>query len=165
MDFFDLLQVAMKTTNSKPREILRHRLELHTSGSKEIMCLQLWRVKAETAMLYHFQVWEHEGPPRYMESGRVLHSNAVDEGLDGFSFLPNPQTAEWLQTVYANDTEEMKREKRMRQDLEVPKGRPLDFQLELTKSFCWKHPLKAGRRPVRSTVLQVDHFMSEFLDS
>ena len=58
---------------------------------------------------------------------------------------PRPGTAEWLEEEYDHDEEESLRQRRQRQQEEVPGGRPLDFDLGLSKDFFWPHPLKAGR--------------------
>ena len=46
---------------------------------------------------------------------------------------PRPRTAEWLEDAYDQDEEENLRQRRQRQQEEVPGGRPLDFDLGLSK--------------------------------
>ncbi|OLP99737.1 putative ATP-dependent helicase YwqA [Symbiodinium microadriaticum] len=74
---------------------------------------------------------------------------------------PGPFT---LGEEYDHDEQENLRQRRQRQEEEVPGGRPLDFDLGLSKDFFWPHPLKAGgRKGWRSTVVSMEKLPSETL--
>ena len=104
-----------------------------------------------------------EREPVYMESGKMQRAE-ISEEPDHFTLLPDPRpaaqnrdsfsipaesfcarTAEWL-------GEGMSEVELSRRRCDIPKSRYLDFQLDLTRDFIWKHPLKAGGLQ-RSTVL------------
>ncbi|CAE7939406.1 unnamed protein product [Symbiodinium sp. KB8] len=111
MDLFNFLQDGMQQTHQRPGRVLRVKFLVVISGVHEEIIINLWRHKKDAAVEYHLQVWQATGTPRYMESG----------------------TAEWLEDAYDQDEEENLRQRRQRQQEEVPGGRPLDFDLGLSK--------------------------------
>ncbi|CAE7246171.1 unnamed protein product [Symbiodinium microadriaticum] len=60
-----------------------------------------------------------------------------------WSFKPETKTAEWLQEELTAIELWARRE-------DLPKGRPLEFNLELTKDFFWRHPMKCGKTVLAS---------------
>ena len=80
------------------------------------------------------------------------------------STLLRPRTAEWLEEEYDDEEEKNLRQRRLRQQVAVPGGRPLEFDLGLSKDFFWPHPLKAGgRKGWRSTVVSMEKLPFETL--
>ncbi|CAE7585168.1 ywqA, partial [Symbiodinium sp. CCMP2592] len=66
------------------------------------------------------------------------------------------RTAEWLSDEYAEDPDLNVSQCQVWQQEEVPGGRPLNFELGLTRD----HPLKAGWKWWRSTVVSMEKLPS-----
>ncbi len=117
------------------------------------------------------QVWQTDHRPIYMESGKVQRVQ-IHEEPDDFALLPDPRpatptgrvctaareplpdrTAEWL-------CEEMSDSELSARRKGIPRGRHIDFQLDLTRDFLWEHPLKAGGLQ-RSTILDCNKLQTE----
>ena len=134
------------------------------------LIVRLHRSSAHDALLLG-QIWQKDHRPIYMESGRVQRMQIHDEP-DHFTLVPDARpaaptrkrctaasepllarTAEWL-------SEEMSDSELSARRKGIPRGRYLDFQLDLTRDFLWEHPLKAGG-PQRSTILSFQKLRAE----
>ncbi|OLP73002.1 hypothetical protein AK812_SmicGene47944 [Symbiodinium microadriaticum] len=121
------LQDNRQETAVHPNTIFRARFVLETGREWHELKICLWRHHKTGRMNYHLQAQAND------EFGKPTT----------WSFKPETKTAEWLQEELTAIELWARRE-------DLPKGRPLEFNLELTKDFFWRHPMKCGKTVLAS---------------